>query len=115
LVEAFFKARGLADTWPSPEILRAMIQGHWPGNVRELRNKVIRCVCSGDWDDLLPGNGQRLCQQVPRRGHSGNHAGLARVRRALDLNDGNRSGAARDLGISRSTLYRRLKEIGSAA
>lgn len=84
---------------------------NWPGNVRELFNVVEQAVAlDEDPADLLPlpalaGTGTPLVTL----GEAGEED---RIRRALDESGGNAAQAARDLGMSRSTLYRKLEQYG---
>ncbi|MBZ6065235.1 sigma-54 dependent transcriptional regulator [Aeromonas schubertii] len=88
----------------------AAMQGHdWPGNVRELRNLIER--------SLLLGKPPTLEWQSPVRSEGGypDEWDLARVERAhieqvVACCDGNKSAAARILGVARKTLERKFKE-----
>ena len=100
----------------APEALAAIDAWHWPGNVRELDNRVKRAVIMADGklvtaadldldpqdeeDNLLNLKGAR--EQADRRV----------IRHALSRSEGNISGTARLLGISRPTLYDLLKQYG---
>ncbi len=107
----------------------------WPGNVRELQHAIERGVilAAGDvveLDDLPPdvvgGADQRARAGATRAGRQaavlpgGDAAGElaaiedepARVRRALELASGNRESAAALLGVSRTTLWRRMRALG---
>jgi two-component system response regulator AtoC len=103
-----------------PGALARLLQHNWPGNVRELasvletalleaENGVIRAA-----DLLLPSaSGEpeiRGEAEPPLRPESLNLDAVIRqhVQSVLDLNRGNKLRAARQLGISRSTLYRIL-------
>ena len=97
-----------------PDYLRTL---QLTGNVRQLRNLMERCALLYD-DELTP---ERLSAQLT--GASRNPAAdvddmtleeLERtaVQRAMDRNDGQVAGAARDLGITRASLYRRLEKFG---
>jgi len=108
-------AAGKQELTFSKDALRALLDCPWPGNVRELksaiqssvlhcRGRVIRAadlaseVTSGHPDaEPLPD-----LQDVERE----------RILRALEESNGNRSGAARLLGMSRATFYRHLKRLG---
>jgi two-component system response regulator AtoC len=105
----------------SPEAMEALLVYDWPGNVRELKGAIDSGVT------LATGN-QITVRDLPVtvRGASGGlalreggtqdlvniHDNEVRlIMRALDESDGNRTEAAKKLGISRRTLHRRLKEL----
>ena len=88
---------------------------HWPGNVRELRNALEQAVILGDGKKISPsdlpphirkkGQGKMVFRLKP----------LAEIEkhyifRVLDETDGNKAKAASILGISRETLYQKLKQ-----
>jgi PAS domain S-box-containing protein len=95
----------------------------WPGNVRELRNtaEYMTIHCRGDvvHTGHLP---PELRGAVSDGAEAGVEAAVqdgaterARILDALTRADGNRTRAARLLGISRATLYRRLDRLGIGA
>jgi DNA-binding NtrC family response regulator len=98
----------------SDSAMAVLMNYRWPGNVRELRNAlefaVIRTRGSIlESDDLPP----ELLESAPAMMPDGpalDEAGhvLAALKRA----NGNRTQAAAILGISRATLYRRMREFG---
>lgn len=87
----------------------------WPGNVRELCNRVKRAVLLAE-TPLLSGENLGLAGNAitPPEGtvrkFSGNEAD--RVRQALEDCDGNISHAAESLGVSRPTLYKKMRKYG---
>ena len=104
------------------QAMNAMLKYPWPGNVRELRNIVERSMvlATGNviGDELLPkdmtGTGTRHSR---RRGkeEGGQRKSLAdmeqdHIRRVLMTENGNRTHAAKVLGISRSTLLEKMKK-----
>jgi len=113
----------------APELLLRLCRHRWPGNLRQYAN-VLRTasamldpheICI-DWphlpDDLaeeLAGGARPAAQPGPER-IAGNLRELSRaaVRHALEESCGNISEAARRLGISRQTLYRKLDDAGPA-
>jgi DNA-binding NtrC family response regulator len=99
----------------SREALKAMQQHTWPGNVRELLNRVQRAMvmCEGA---LITSKDLQLVPIAGAR-RSGSLAsardGIERiiVEEALVRNDYNIAATARDLRVSRVTLYRLLKRL----
>jgi two-component system NtrC family response regulator len=97
----------------SPDAVAAVDGWAWPGNVRELENRVKRAVimAEGKWvtaadldlgapdADTLPLNLRAAREAADRTA----------IRRALVQAEGNISGTARLLGVSRPTLYDLLK------
>lgn len=110
--------------------LRRRLAAHdWPGNVRELRNLVERCVVLLHGRhvgvDDLPADWLESAARCERESTTGRwrlppegvcldtlEADL--IRQALDLARGNRSRAARLLGISRDTLLYRIRKYAIA-
>jgi len=105
-----------------PEVLRLFLHYPWPGNVRELANVLERAVllCGGERITLhdLP---ERLIDWRPPAAFEPTLASVAdSVRQqereqlvaALRASGGRRHLAAAQLGISRATLWRRLKRHG---
>jgi transcriptional regulator with PAS, ATPase and Fis domain len=108
----------------SPAALEALLSHRWPGNVRELKNVIERAaILSGDERTIRP---EHLLIQRRSSASSMDSAGeirfprtgktLASVEReaiqiALRITGGNRSAAARMLGISRPRLARKLRDI----
>jgi DNA-binding NtrC family response regulator len=97
--------------------LRRLCAHDWPGNVRELVNLIERAVALADADairtcDLEPAPTGLGAERLFAPAATGNVplAEMARAyaRRVLDAHQGNKSAAARALGIDRTTLYRML-------
>ncbi len=96
-----------------PEALQALGEYAWPGNVRELKNAVqsamLHCTGTVMRVEDLPSDirASESRQNYLLRKHQ---AERTRLLEALQETDGNRSEAARLLGVSRRTFYRRLAE-----
>ncbi len=108
------KIRGI-----SPEALSLLMAHEWQGNVRELENVIERSfiLCSGDTIEIahLPEELTMHATSQSRRAHiKATHDMLEAetIRLALERNNYNRTAAARDLGIHKSTLFRKLKRLG---
>jgi DNA-binding NtrC family response regulator len=117
--EIYARKYGRARQRFSAGALRQLQEYPWPGNVRELRHAVERAVIMSEGrvleaadflmeapqrtaGDPPPDNGSLRLDRVERRA----------IRAALDRHQGNISRAARDLGITRAALYRRMEKHG---
>ena len=96
------------------DALAALDAWKWPGNVRELENRVKRAVIMADGKYLTAADldlavrteeGDNILNLKAAR----EQADRAAIRRAIARTQGNISGAAKVLGISRPTLYDLLK------
>ena len=88
----------------------------WPGNVRELENQVYRLALFASGDSLTLKDAQgdvEFFGKVTLPGTRGVDTGLTRddLQRALNQANGNRDEAARILGVSRATFFRKLKQF----
>ncbi len=109
----------------TPGAMRALMENPWPGNVRELENLMERAVLlsAGSWLDETA-----LSVPVPRDDawHTEKPVKLLKsvtsaftqheerevIVAALRDSEGNKTRAAKMLGISRSCLYNKIKELG---
>lgn len=124
--DRFSTDHGIAFDYFEQDFLRVLQQYSWPGNVRELQNVIRRAVlfCQDGVLRLydLPDS---LCQRLLNGRANGSAPGSARglkrtvavaertnIERALHRYNNNRTAAARYLGISRVTLYNKLKKYG---
>ncbi|MGB2498653.1 MAG: sigma-54-dependent transcriptional regulator [Mariniblastus sp.] len=103
------------------EVLHQFLQYDWPGNVRELRNIVQRSIVLTQQatinSDVLPAkiSNYQSKQLVIDEGDNQPLASLEVIERryiryVLERTGGNKTEAAKVLGLDRKTLYRRLKE-----
>lgn len=87
----------------------------WPGNVRELRQKVLTAVLQAENDMITEEDLEFGSEQIASPvGFTLKSEGeeKERIRRALKQANDNKRLAAELLGISRATLYKKLKEYG---
>ncbi|SPD72407.1 hypothetical protein PITCH_A1330020 [uncultured Desulfobacterium sp.] len=123
LVEHFCKSfnNGSKNKMVPPKIIEAFYGYDWPGNVRELQNVVHRYLISGDLSFLEELTMTDDNKNDSSYGNGFDHGGLTirpavedlegtLIFRALDKTFWNRSDAARLLGISRKTLYRKINK-----
>jgi len=105
----------------SPEAIEVLKGFSWPGNVRELRNFISRAMAMADGPVIQPGD--FLMPTEPEKmekistldvlaGRSLDEVEKAAIKSTLNAHDGNKSAAARALGIAYSTLYEKLKKYG---
>jgi transcriptional regulator of acetoin/glycerol metabolism len=111
----------------APAALRVLERHDWPGNVRELRNVLAYAFAVGDGPvlqatdlppELLeegPAAGPEAVVEPPREPAPSGSPEAARIADALRRSGGSRERAAKLLGISRITLWRRMKEHGLLA
>ena len=121
LVEHFARIYGRKYQKPdisvSHKAMRALSEYHWPGNVRELQHVIERAVILGDSNSLQPeeilskpsittnGDGvdsDRSLDEVEKR----------HIELIIKKHDGNVSAAAKELGLTRTALYRRIRKHG---
>ncbi len=99
----------------APEALAAMRRYSFPGNVRELENAIEHAFVMCHEDTIQP---HHLPAVITREGNAVNGVTPKResekevILEALHRNNGNRSKAAAELGIHRTTLWRKAKEWG---
>jgi two-component system response regulator HydG len=103
----------------TPEALETLYTYHWPGNVRELRNAIEYAfvLCSGSWigQEHLPpkitANGNKTSTTHRQNAASRENERISLIN-ALQQVGGNQSEAARILGVSRVTVWKRIKKYG---
>ncbi len=125
-IDRFSRESGKTVTGITQAAMRALIEFHWPGNVRELENIIERAVALSAGDeidtadihlDFLPSAGRRTAEgsaAFPPPGLTLEQFEDEIIREALRRADGNKSQAARLLGLSRNALRYRLSKIGVA-
>ena len=97
---------------------------HWPGNARELRNVIERALLLEDSNEIgltslpLEIQGHATAAEkvfvLPAAGINLDHLERELICQALERVNGNKSGAARLLGLSRDTLRYRLEKYHMA-
>ncbi len=100
-----------------PDAIAALATYDFPGNVRELENLIERAYALGARGEITLADLPALPARTEAPATSGELPTLAQaerelILRALQLYENDRDQAARALGISRRTIYRRLKEYG---
>jgi hypothetical protein len=98
----------------SPAALQAFLEWGWPGNITELTATIAALVTHAPMPVIERRHLPKHLQQAPprRRLTLLESAERDAIIRALHAADDNKSEAAKLLGLGRTTLYRRLKQLG---
>ena len=103
-------------TGMEPEFIHQLMRHDWRGNVRELKNVLERAVILADDEtlttDTLPVELQTWAAAGDEEGRSLQAMEKRQIRLVLGETAGNKTEAARQLGIGVKTLYRKLQEYG---
>ena len=118
-IARFNRVQGRSVSGVSQEALAVLMAHDYPGNIRELENIVEHAFVLCAEGMIEPGHlPHELVARLPHRSNGSKLAVTAKVSEAQTLmealrrNKFNRQGAARDLGIHKSTLYRKLLSLG---
>ncbi|MEW6215015.1 MAG: sigma-54 dependent transcriptional regulator [Nitrospirota bacterium] len=104
----------------SPEAMATLMEYHWPGNVRELANVISRCVLTAKGEVItlkdLPTDIRGISKKEEFIFRPFSKTSLKEIERELILNtlkkaNWNKSKTAKMLGITRKSLYNRLKKF----
>jgi transcriptional regulator with PAS, ATPase and Fis domain len=101
----------------SPEAVELLLRHPWPGNVRELEKAMERAVVLASGSVILPEDLPPVVLGKPEAGAGARARTLADVEKVhilatLHEHGWNQARAAEELGVSRSTLWRKLREYG---
>lgn len=123
LLSRYAREYGRGDLHLAPETLSALAAHSWPGNVRELQNVMAQAAALAEKDGVvspahLP---EPIRHQKRLAGPADDYRSRVDAHRrdliteALERTGGNRSRAARDLGLSRQALLYLIRELKIAA
>lgn len=112
-LNVFKEKHGRPDLTLSDEAEEKLLAYQWPGNVRQLRNVVDSAVIMADSNKILPED-LGLSEAAGDRMESLriDHWERKLIAEALNRTESNVPNAAKLLGISRATLYRKIDEYG---
>ncbi|MDA8098091.1 MAG: sigma-54 dependent transcriptional regulator [Nitrospiraceae bacterium] len=111
LAESNYQYRDLA-----PDVMQYLMSYSWPGNIREMKNLIERALLLSRGTKLTTQHFTGLWQQQspmeePRPEKKLNDLEQDAIQKALEQSGGNVVKAAKALGISQATLYRRMKSL----
>jgi two-component system response regulator HydG len=106
----------------SPEAVKMLTGYHWPGNVRELENVIERAIILTTKNTILPEDFPTVIRESHKRTTEADDDGAEdktleeieklHIIRTLDKYSWNQKQASELLGISTTTLWRKLKSYG---
>jgi DNA-binding NtrC family response regulator len=104
-------------TGVSAPTLKKLERYQWPGNIRELMHTLERAVILAESQMLQPADflfpdTEKEVEGVVFDNYNLEGVEKTVIRKALKKNEGNVSHAARDLGLTRTSLYRRMEKYG---
>ena len=114
IAEHFLRQAGGKVTVTQPA-MDCLLNYHWPGNVRELRNTLEQAIVLGDGCRISPQDlpahiGKSARGRMTFRLKPLTEVEKQYILRVLEETEGNKARAASILGISRETLYQKLKQ-----
>jgi DNA-binding NtrC family response regulator len=95
--------------------LKAMEQYSWPGNIRQLQHMMERLTILAPGGRIDDAAVRQSIEQMDSRDHASDSLAdteAEQIRRVMAATNGNKSRAAKVLGIERKTLYRKLERMG---
>jgi len=97
--------------------LKKMAKYPWPGNIRELQHAIERAIIMSEGNILMPDDFFFLVQKTDANTEASDNLNLDDVEKnvilkAVNKHSGNISKAAKELGLTRASLYRRLEKHG---
>jgi len=100
----------------SHSAIEALLQHPWPGNVRELKHSIEKAVILSE-SNILQAEDFRIEKKISSEWDLGSSNKLTdvekyTVKKVLDKHQGNLSKAAKELNISRTTLYLKIEKHG---
>jgi|TARA_Y100000114_G_C11763226_1_gene331172 DNA-binding NtrC family response regulator len=101
----------------APSTYKKLSKYSWPGNIRELQHAIERAIIMSEGNVLMPDDFFFLVQKADSQTESVDNLNLDEVEKnvilkAINKHSGNISKAAKELGLTRASLYRRLEKHG---
>ncbi len=101
----------------SPQAMNRLEKYHWPGNVRELQHAIERVVIMGESETVGPDDfyfsaRDKKDENLTLDTYHIEEAEKLLIIKAVSKYDGNLTKAAKELGLTRASLYRRLEKYG---
>lgn len=96
------------------DTLERLLAYPWPGNVRELQHAIEKAVIMCDTNTLTPNDFffKTITTELTPQINTLEEMEKEMIRKAIERNEGNISAIASQLGITRQTLYNKMKKFG---
>ena len=97
----------------SQEAVQAIRKYRWPGNVRQLENRIKKALILSNKAQIQPADLDlipEVLKPVMSLAEAKDDFQRRYINEILELNDGNRSKTARDLGVDPRTIFRHLEK-----
>lgn len=98
-----------------PAAMDKLVQHNWPGNVRELKNTLFKAACFSNGQVIREEDIEFVSifkqREDPEKQKTSLESEARRIEEALIQSGGSKDVAAEILGVGRSTLFRRIKEL----
>jgi DNA-binding NtrC family response regulator len=110
-----YNGRYALDTKLTESGLKAMEEYSWPGNIRQLQHMMERLTILAPGGRIDHAAVKQAIEQMDSRDSASESLAdteTEQIRRVLAATNGNKSKAAKILGIERKTLYRKLERMG---
>lgn len=113
-LSALAQKRGIPSLTLNRAAKTILLQYSWPGNVRQLQNCLTYAASLACDGVIRPENlpEEIRLTSAPSKEEPAPHPEMESIRQALQKSGHNVSDAARSLGVSRATLYRKIKQYG---
>lgn len=116
-LQEYCKKYKLSNKRVNASTLKRLEKHHWPGNIRELQHAVERAVIMSDSNILQPHDFFLSQTDENSEGNEFETYNLEEtermlIRKVIDKHGGNISKAAKELGLTRASLYRRIEKYG---
>jgi two-component system, NtrC family, response regulator HydG len=102
-----------------PSAMQLLQRYNWPGNIRELQHAIERAIIMAEGDELDSRDffflsSKPVNEKISASTNTLNLDDMEKnvIQKAIDKNGGNISKAAKELGLTRASLYRRLEKYG---
>ncbi len=116
-IDMFRKKYNKPDLFIPPLTMKRLESYHWPGNVRELQHAIERSVIMSESNELQPSDfffttASNKDETFALSNYNLENVEKAVIQKVLREHNGNITQAAKELGLTRTSLYRRMEKYG---